>query len=1203
MTVSLLPLPARYRRDRTLGRGAYGLVHEAIDLSTGQRVALKELLHVHAGTVARFKREFRAAQELHHQNLVRLDGLFEDEGRWFIAMELVEGIDLLNYVQTDDEPLYFDEARLRAAFLQLAEGLTVLHAAGLVHRDVKPGNVLVTADDRVVLLDLGLVTGVESREQSSRVTPLGTPAYMAPEQATAENLTPAADWYAFGVCLYQALTGVLPVDGETGFALLQAKQTQRPVAASAQRPGIAQDLDHLCTDLLAIDPGARPRADAVHARLQRAAGSTTASVRGETALRFEGRAEELAQLEEAWSAATAGTLRIVLVAGESGIGKSSLVEHFVQCHPEALLLRSRCYENELLAYKAFDGAVENIARALGKLPPSECEALLPRRAGLLCKLFPAFTAVRAFNGLSVHDGPADPSLARMEAFAIFSRLLANLSARAPLLFCIDDLQWADAESFRLLLSWLRSGLGRCLLVATVRPSSELEGDAEEGISALHKVRCLKELVLTGLPHSSALALTRQLMNRSVPEAWLDLIVKESAGHPLFLIVLARFADSHNPHAVLQLTLDAAIGARLDGLSEQARNLLAIVAVAGTRLPAVVCGHAAALGEQELGRITTELCRQKLLRRRRAGQIACFHDRIRKVILAQLDPEHKRSLHGEVATALASQPRADPGELARHYEAAEQRSLAYQAYQRAADKALELLAFARAILFYSRALELAQGLAVPENECVALRIARAHASARLGRSLDAARGYLQAAQGTSGTEQMRLRMWAAQHLLQSAQVDEGMRSARALLADVGVPLPSSTTAKLAQLMWERTRLAVGTRGDGSVAVDPQDGLRLEAIRGLALPIAWLDLIGGAALGVRYARLAHAVGDPVHQARALAEQAFALSIGDVTDSRVDPLIARARQLCAQRPEPALELVVDLREAFVAQQRFELTRAQLLLERALRTALGRCPEEPWLLTNVRINLAAIWTLTGEHSRLAAAYDEWMAEARDRNDQFALTLLEGLGGGHLSHLMADDPAGAMQAVDAAIRPWPPHPVAFPHFGDTYARVQIALYAGGAAGHLWLEREYSRLSRNVMFKAAFGRSSLLMWRANTSLAAHAVASPAERSKLRRTARECARALSRQRLRYAELAAHALDAQIAALEGEPAVARIRVKDARIRCESAGFVWMSSALSYLEGRLGAQAESQRAALHTFASQGWKQPRRALSVMCPATDSLE
>ncbi len=155
-----------------------------------------------------------------------------------------------------------DEARLRTALVQLALALQALHARGLVHRDVKPNNVLVTPAGRVVLLDFGLVAHVDQSESSV----VGTPAYMAPEQCFVQEIGPPADWYGVGALLYEALTGALPFTGPA-LQVLKDKQEGLP-RRPGELVGAPEDLDALCMELLAVDPAARPDAATVLARLE-----------------------------------------------------------------------------------------------------------------------------------------------------------------------------------------------------------------------------------------------------------------------------------------------------------------------------------------------------------------------------------------------------------------------------------------------------------------------------------------------------------------------------------------------------------------------------------------------------------------------------------------------------------------------------------------------------------------------------------------------------------------------------------------------------------------------------------------------------------------------------------------------------------------------------------------------------------------------
>ena len=273
-----------------------GIVYRALDRDRDVTVAVKTLREMDAENLLRFKNEFRTLQGLQHPNLVNLGELVESGGHWFFTMELVEGINFFSYVRprrcavgTDreifgDEPTaeaafgarpraYFDEEHLRSALRQLADALGTMHAAGFVHRDIKPSNILVTDAGRAVLLDFGFVIGIAQRS-SDRV--VGTATYMAPEQAASQPVTAAADWYALGVMLYEALTGSPPIDGMPIEVLVKKQQYVAP-RPSTLVDGIPNDLDDLCMELLAISPAARPSGAEI---LRRLGGPTTPAAAG-----------------------------------------------------------------------------------------------------------------------------------------------------------------------------------------------------------------------------------------------------------------------------------------------------------------------------------------------------------------------------------------------------------------------------------------------------------------------------------------------------------------------------------------------------------------------------------------------------------------------------------------------------------------------------------------------------------------------------------------------------------------------------------------------------------------------------------------------------------------------------------------------------------------------------------------------------------
>jgi hypothetical protein len=1199
----------RYRLIRLLGRGSFCAVYEALDTTTGERVALKQLRRAGLGSLSNFKREFRAVQGLHHPNVVELRELFEFAGTWFIAMELVEGVDLLSHVRNEQTRTSFDPVRVHDSFRQLSLALVALHAAGVIHRDIKPHNVLITSKGRVVLLDFGLVKTLDSATTSAADLGLGSALYMAPEQAAGRDVGPAADFYALGVCLYEALSGETPFARVTDspFELMELKQRRPAPRLGANTAGASQALATLCMSLLECDPKERPTGTQVLATFD-AETSVVAAVE-----RFSGREHELDVLTTGFARSRAGSFELVLIEGESGIGKSALVAEFLdrlqRQEPATLVLRSRCYENELVAYKAFDSGMEQLAASLEALDGFTCRALLPACAVLLPRLFTAFGSVNEIVGASTQGVPADPASQRLLGFAAVSSLLANLAKRRPLVLAIDDLHWADAESFRLLRAIAEDpGRPALLIVATLHPKSELSEDAAAALAPVQNWSCTQSIVLEGLSSRDARLLAAQLLGPRANDELIDVLLTESRGHPLLLSELVRYAGTRNLALAPRITLDAALRERIDALSPDAERLMSTAALAARPYHAQLFATATGIAFDDLGLLATELLAAKLLRRRHGHELTCFHDRIRRVVSSRIDSERARSLHANLAAALQQQSGSDPAELARHHDAAGNPAAAIGAYHRAAQQAFSGLAFERAEEFCARALKLAAQVSSDASTRLELKIMRGHALARGGRSAEAARQYLEAADEAEDQDRTRLRLWAAQHLLQSARVEEGMAAASALLEELGIVLPSSQGGALARLVWDRAcvrmhRLRISSP-QGPISM--HDRMRLDALWGLAMPVSWLDPLASAGLSARHLRLAQALGEPKHMARALAEEAFARTIQNPDNTESDTLLARARALCDADEDPALEVAISFREATVATFRWDLSRARERLEHALRLGTQSCSDQPWLLTNVRTNLASVWSNTGEHAKLASSCTAWLAEARDRGDQFALTMLESLGCGSFRFLMDDEPELGRAALAAALAQWPREPFAYAHFGEVIAMTYIGLYCGGPGAHDWLAHELPRLSRAFLLKTTLGKASLLTFRAYASLAARNTASADQARVLLAEIRAHLRQLKSIHSSLAARTVMSLEAQLAVLDGDLESALRHTLQLRARAESLGIFQVVHTLGYLEGSLEAGDGGQQkcaAALAFFAAQGWKQPRRAVAMLCPVIDYLQ
>jgi eukaryotic-like serine/threonine-protein kinase len=250
----------RYRIERVLGGGGMAVVYCARDEELNRTVAVK-LLAEHLTEDPEFRERFlgeaRIAARLSHPNVVAVYDAGEDDGRPFIVMELVEGETLGDLFARCGRLPANDVVHLGS---QAAAGLAHAHAHGLVHRDVKPHNLLLRTDGVLKIADFGIARAVASatRRLTSAGTILGTAAYLAPEQASGGEVTAAADVYALGAVLYEALAGCAPFEGRTPFELLTARQQDAVVPVSERVAGVPRALEEVVMRCLARNPSYRP---------------------------------------------------------------------------------------------------------------------------------------------------------------------------------------------------------------------------------------------------------------------------------------------------------------------------------------------------------------------------------------------------------------------------------------------------------------------------------------------------------------------------------------------------------------------------------------------------------------------------------------------------------------------------------------------------------------------------------------------------------------------------------------------------------------------------------------------------------------------------------------------------------------------------------------------------------------------------------
>ena len=250
----------RYQVIRVVGRGGMGRVYKARDRELGEDVAIKmlhgDMLSSDPTMIDRFKTEIRLARRISHRNVVRTHDLGEMDGAYYVTMEYVEGITLRDLI---DMRGHLPVAATLGIAQQLAASLEVAHEQGVIHRDVKPQNLLLDADGVLKVMDFGiarLADRTSALTQAGMV--IGTPAYMAPEQLLDEEVDARSDLYAAGVVLYECLTGALPFEGSSPIALIAKVLNTIPRSPAEREARVPPALSALVMRLLDKDPAARP---------------------------------------------------------------------------------------------------------------------------------------------------------------------------------------------------------------------------------------------------------------------------------------------------------------------------------------------------------------------------------------------------------------------------------------------------------------------------------------------------------------------------------------------------------------------------------------------------------------------------------------------------------------------------------------------------------------------------------------------------------------------------------------------------------------------------------------------------------------------------------------------------------------------------------------------------------------------------------
>jgi eukaryotic-like serine/threonine-protein kinase len=627
----------RYQSRRVLGSGSMGEVHACFDRLTGAEIALKRLrrdglrrdMREHASALAH---EFRLLASMRHENIIGVRSFGVDEGDPFFTMDLrKEGESFVEAARARDE-----DERVEL-LLQCLRALAYLERRGVVHRDLKPNNVLVDAG-RVCLLDFGLAA---LRDADSEEPTAGNLAYASPEVLRGAPCSVASDLYAVGVMAYEVFAGRHPHADDAATGLVRRVLTEEPdldriVASSRVKATIAA--------LLSKSPAERPGSALAVAEML-AGGShriETEALRESflSASTMVGRDPEIERLDRLVADCLANHGCALLIGGESGVGKSRVLDE----------LRARALVGAVTVFEG--GAVEQAASPYQVfqtvlLQLAVCVPPTPLEAAVLAHVVPRLS--------SVVDVPAAP-LVSLDPSAVGDRLSAAMKSMLsrldqPWVAVLEDLHWMTSEDLRLLRDLVGVSAGSAAVVGTYREDERPTLPEELGVNEVLRLSRLDG------PHIEALAKTMLGHDDVAPEL-VDFLRTETQGNPFFMVevlrVLAESAErldsvdaSRLPRELFPDGVRRVLERRFARLPHEARGLLDLAAVAGRAL------------DLDLLRVLhdgpidpwIDACMNALVIETFEGVHRFAHDRLRGHVLERIDAQERATLHGRVAAGI------------------------------------------------------------------------------------------------------------------------------------------------------------------------------------------------------------------------------------------------------------------------------------------------------------------------------------------------------------------------------------------------------------------------------------------------------------------------------------------------------------------------------------------------------------------------
>jgi tetratricopeptide (TPR) repeat protein/archaellum biogenesis ATPase FlaH len=732
----------RYQVKKFLGEGGKKKVYLAHDTELDRDVAFAliktEKLDESART--RIKREAQAMGKLgDHPNIVSIFDIGDQEGQPFIVIPFMAGGDVEGLIKkAPDHKLPVDKSI--EITKSVCKGLEFAHAKGIIHRDIKPGNIWLNAEGNAQIGDFGLAVAIDMSRLTQAGMMVGTVSYMPPEQAMGGKVTAKADLYSLGAMLYEMVTGRPPFIGDDSVAIIGQHINTPPVSPTWHRADLPPSLETLIIQLLEKDPEKRPQSTTVVLQALESIGTIKAPkepVKEAVAATenpiyrkvFVGREAELKQLQSAFDGAMSGQGALMMVLGEPGIGKTALCEQlatWVTLRGGRTLV-GHCYEEGSLSlpYLAFVEAmrsyvlsrdVKNLREELGTGAVDVARIVSDIRERLKIKL----------------RVPKDPDEERYRLMQSVTTFLTNAACMQPLLLVLEDLHDADKGTLDMLTHVSRNLAGaRLLIVGTYR---DIEVDRTHPLSAaladLRRVSTYGRVILRGLNADEVRRMLESITRENMPWSLAEAVHRQTEGNPLFVQEVIRYLNeeglikregdkwSGKSGTDLEMNIPEGlrdvIGKRVSLLSKECNQLLSMASVIGREFSLETLKAVAGVDETIFVNALKEAVRLSVLEERpQVGSVRYrfTHAFFRQTLYEEMIAPQRLQSHQLVARALEAQYAGrleeHASELAEHYSQSTDRADLAKAVsygKMAANRAMDVYAYGEAARLLDQAIK-------------------------------------------------------------------------------------------------------------------------------------------------------------------------------------------------------------------------------------------------------------------------------------------------------------------------------------------------------------------------------------------------------------------------------------------------------------------------------------------------------------------